>query len=82
MSLWFDPGHSILWQRLNRQRRMHRKIVVVDDACAFVGGINFSADQLLDFGDTAKQDYAVELNGPIVQLIHRFAAHAVAAGSA
>ncbi|WPH17750.1 cardiolipin synthase ClsB [Variovorax paradoxus] len=76
----FDPGHSILGQRLNLLRRMHRKIVVVDDACAFVGGINFSADQLLDFGDTAKQDYAVELNGPIVQLIHRFAAHAVAAG--
>lgn len=75
----FDPGHSILGQRLNLLRRMHRKIVVVDDACAFVGGINFSADQLLDFGDTAKQDYAVELNGPIVQLIHRFAAHAVAA---
>lgn len=75
----FDPGHSILGQRLNLLRRMHRKIVVVDDACAFVGGINFSADQLLDFGATAKQDYAVELNGPIVQLIHRFAARAVAA---
>jgi len=75
----FDPGHSILGQRLNLLRRMHRKIVVVDDACAFVGGINFSADQLLDFGDTAKQDYAVELNGPIVQVIRRFAAHAIAA---
>ncbi|WP_062365315.1 cardiolipin synthase ClsB [Variovorax paradoxus] len=33
----FDPGHSILGQRLNLLRRMHRKIVVVDDACAFVG---------------------------------------------
>ena len=29
--------------------RNHRKIVVVDGTLAFVGGINYSADHLLDF---------------------------------
>ena len=44
----------------------HRKIVVVDGRSAFVGGINFSADHLGDFGPDAKQDYAVQVRGPIV----------------
>lgn len=70
----FDPGRSLFGQRLNLLRRMHRKLVVVDDAVAFVGGINFCADQMLDFGEMAKQDYAVELQGPIVARIHAFMA--------
>ena len=37
-------------------------------------GINYSADHLGDFGPQAKQDYSVELQGPIVREIHRFAA--------
>ena len=49
---------------LNVFRRMHRKIVVVDGERAFVGGINYSADHLVDFGPEAKQDYAVEVRGP------------------
>ncbi len=59
--------------RLHVFRRMHRKLLVVDGELAFVGGINFSADHLLDFGPTAKQDYAVELRGPVVADIHGFA---------
>lgn len=70
----FDPGLSLFGQQLNLLRRMHRKLVVVDDAVAFVGGINFCADQLLDFGEMAKQDYAVELRGPIVARIRAFMA--------
>ena len=76
----FDPGKRIFGQRLNVFRRMHRKIVVVDGALAFVGGINYAADHLLDFGPKAKQDYAVELAGPIVSEIHRFVLHAIAVG--
>ena len=67
----FDPGHRFLGQRLNVFRRMHRKIVVIDGERAFVGGINYSADHLMDFGPKAKQDYAVELAGPIVAQIHQ-----------
>jgi len=76
----FDPGHRFLGQRLNVFRRMHRKIVVVDGERAFVGGINYSADHLLDFGPKAKQDYAVELRGPIVAQIHQFVLRAIALG--
>jgi cardiolipin synthase len=68
----FDPAVRVLGIRFNVLRRMHRKIVVVDGERAFVGGINFSADHLEDFGPQAKQDYAVELVGPIVGEIHRF----------
>ena len=73
----FDPAARILGIRANVLRRMHRKLVVVDGAVAFVGGINFSADHLADFGPEAKQDYAVELEGPIVQDIHRYVAAAI-----
>ncbi|KLN56633.1 cardiolipin synthase ClsB [Variovorax paradoxus] len=76
----FDPGQRILGQRLNVFRRMHRKIVVVDGELAFVGGINYSADHLLDFGPKAKQDYAVELHGPVVAQIHQFVLRAIALG--
>lgn len=77
----FDPGRRLFGQRLNPLRRMHRKIVVVDGERAFVGGINYSADHLADYGPQAKQDYAVELAGPIVSEIHRFVLHAIAVGA-
>lgn len=69
----FDPGKRLFGRRFNVFRRMHRKIVVVDGEVAFVGGINFSADHLGDFGPEAKQDYALQVEGPVVHDIHRFA---------
>ncbi|RSZ38196.1 MULTISPECIES: cardiolipin synthase ClsB [unclassified Variovorax] len=76
----FDPGRRFMGQRLNVFRRMHRKIVVIDGERAFVGGINYSADHVLDFGPMAKQDYAVELAGPIVGEIHQFVLRSIAMG--
>jgi cardiolipin synthase len=76
----FDPAPRLWGWRTNMFRRMHRKIVVVDAARAFVGGINYSADHLLDYGPTAKQDYAVDIQGPIVAHIRGFAVRAIAAG--
>jgi cardiolipin synthase len=58
--------------RANLFRRMHRKIVVIDNEIAFVGGINFSADHLGDFGPEAKQDYAVSVRGPVVERIRTY----------
>ena len=69
----FDTQPRWLGVRLNLFRRLHRKLVVVDARQAFVGGINYSADHLADFGPQAKQDYAVMVQGPIVEDIHRFA---------
>ena len=74
----FDVGTSLFGWRLNVLRRMHRKIVVVDENLAFVGGINYSADHLADFGPEAKQDYAIEIQGPIVEDILRFVNTAIA----
>jgi cardiolipin synthase len=68
----FDPRRRLFGMRLNLFRRLHRKLVVVDGELAFVGGINFSADHLGDFGPEAKQDYAVEAEGPAVAAIRGF----------
>jgi cardiolipin synthase A/B len=76
----FDPGPRLLPSSINMWRRMHRKIVVVDRKVAFMGGINYSADHLADFGPEAKQDYAVEIHGPLVAEIHRFTHAALAQG--
>ena len=73
----FDPAARILGIRTNVLRRMHRKLIVVDGVVAFAGGINFSADHLNDYGPEAKQDYAVELEGPIVQDIHHHVTAAI-----
>lgn len=67
-----------LVRQLKPLRRLHRKLVVVDGRVAFVGGINFSEDHLEDFGAKAKQDYAVRVEGPLVEPIHRFARQALA----
>lgn len=69
----FDPKPRLWGYRTNLFRRMHRKIVVIDGLRAFVGGINYSADHLADFGPAAKQDYAVEIAGPLAAHIQRFA---------
>lgn len=76
----FEPGKTIFGTRVSLLRRMHRKIVVVDAETAFVGGINYSADHLGDFGPEAKQDYSVEVHGPLVAEIHRFTHGALASG--
>lgn len=76
----FDPGSRPFGYRPHLLRRMHRKIAVIDGEVAFVGGINYSADHLGDFGPEAKQDYSVEIRGPLVSEIHRFCHAALAQG--
>jgi cardiolipin synthase len=63
------------WWRLQRRlfRRLHRKIVVVDDRIAFVGGINIEDDPAQD-GDSGdpigpRFDFAVMCEGPLVAAI-------------
>jgi cardiolipin synthase len=68
----FEPAQRLLGARINMLRRMHHKLVVVDGRWAFVGGINYSLDHLAEFGPLAKQDYAVEVEGPLVGQIQAF----------
>lgn len=69
---YYDPRPRLFGLRTNLFRRMHRKIVVVDGIVAFVGGINYSAEHMSDYGPEAKQDYAVRVEGPVVQDILQF----------
>ncbi|MEN8470882.1 phospholipase D-like domain-containing protein, partial [Enterobacter cloacae subsp. cloacae] len=69
---YYDPGPRLFGMRTNLFRRMHRKIVVVDETVAFVGGINYSAEHMSDYGPEAKQDYAIRIEGPVVQDIQLF----------
>ncbi len=68
----FDPQPRLLGMRTNVFRRLHRKLIVIDRERAFVGGINFSHDHVAEFGPEAKQDYAVEIEGPVVEDIRLF----------
>jgi cardiolipin synthase len=60
------------WWRLERRllRRLHRKLVLVDDQLAFVGGINIIDDRHHPDADGAdlgpRFDFAVMCEGPIV----------------
>jgi cardiolipin synthase len=66
----FDPRQKIFGMRTNLFRRLHRKLAVIDRNVAFVGGINFAEDHLRDHGPESKQDYMVEVEGPVVADIH------------
>lgn len=60
---------------LRRLRRLHRKVVVIDQELAFVGGINV-LDDLVDVPDDGEGpkprfDFAVQVRGPIVNDLRR-----------
>lgn len=63
----FDPQPRKLGFRTNIFRRLHRKTVVIDGRQAVIGGINFSAEHLREYGPESKQDYAVAVEGPVVE---------------
>lgn len=68
---FFDPKPKLFgYFRTNLLRRLHRKIVVIDRRLGFIGGLNYSYDHLRECGPEAKQDYAVEVEGPVVDDLH------------
>ena len=76
----FDPRPRFLGVRTNVFRRMHRKIVAIDRQRSFIGGINFSADHLPDYGPEAKQGYAVLVEGPLAADLADYARAALGKG--
>lgn len=55
--------------RRHRLRRLHRKLVVVDGRIAFVGGINLIDDFDPLAPDHPRHDYAVRVEGPLLEPI-------------
>lgn len=53
------------WRRA-RLRRLHRKLVVIDGAIAFVGGINFIDDMNTPGQKPPRVDFAVRVEGPLL----------------
>ncbi|MDR7150644.1 cardiolipin synthase [Hydrogenophaga palleronii] len=68
----FEPARRLFGARINMLGRMHHKLVVIDARRAFVGGINYAKDHLVELDAMSKQDYAVEIEGPLVEQIHAF----------
>jgi cardiolipin synthase len=63
---WFKRGLA----------RTHRKLAVIDQATAFIGGINIIDDCVSDDGRNTplpypRWDFAVQVNGNLVQSIHK-----------
>lgn len=61
--------------RRHRLRRMHRKLAVIDAAVAFVGGINIIDDLPRSGPDRPRYDYAVRVEGPLLEPIAGAAQH-------
>jgi cardiolipin synthase A/B len=57
---------SPLTLRRQRLRRLHRKIVIIDAAIAFVGGINIIDDRNTPKQKPPRFDYAVRIRGPLL----------------
>jgi len=70
MVLKFRPKISPWTLRRRRLRRLHRKIVVVDQEIAFVGGINIIDDMDMPGQTSPRYDYAVSVEGPLVKEIY------------
>jgi len=79
---WLDElqqaGVEVLWFRkevgrfsLKRYhlRRLHRKLALIDGRVAFIGGINIVDDVTQDLS-APRLDYAVEIEGEVVNNIH------------
>ena len=68
----FEPVRRLFGARINMLGRMHNKLAVVDGRVAFVGGINYSRDHVIGLDPQAKLDYAVRLEGPLVEQIEAY----------
>lgn len=68
--LFFRPDQTLFRLRRYRLRRMHRKMVVIDARLAFIGGINVIDDLSGQEGGDHRYDYAVRVEGPVLQDIY------------
>ncbi|WP_412478781.1 cardiolipin synthase ClsB [Azonexus sp. IMCC34839] len=70
-ALFYRRELSTFRLKRHRLRRLHRKLVVVDAKVAFVGGINIVDDNNAPEHMRPRFDYAVQIEGPVLQQVHR-----------
>ena len=73
--LFYRPELGRWRMRRHRLRRLHRKLAVVDGEIAFVGGINIIDDMDTPDQIPPRYDYAVQVEGPLVEDIAHAARH-------
>lgn len=59
----------LIWRPVRGLRRLHRKVVTIDGAVAFVGGINLVDDWNTPDEVPPRFDYAVRIRGPLSAMI-------------
>lgn len=59
----------LIWRPVRGLRRLHRKVVTIDGAVAFVGGINLVDDWNTPDEVPPRYDYAVRIRGPLSAMI-------------
>ena len=67
--MFYRPKISPWTLKKDRLRRMHRKIAVVDNKIAFVGGINIIDDYNVPDNTPPRIDYAVRIEGTLLPSI-------------
>ena len=67
--LFYRPKISPWTFKKNRLRRMHRKVAVLDNKIAFVGGINIIDDYNVPDNTPPRIDYAVRIEGDLLPSI-------------
>ncbi len=64
--MFYRPKISPWTFKKNRLRRMHRKVVVIDEKIGFVGGINIIDDNNMPSNLPPRVDYAVRVEGAVL----------------
>jgi len=68
--LVYRPERTPVFMARRRLRRMHRKLAVIDARVAFVGGINIIDDMHTPGHTPPRFDYAVRVEGPLLERIY------------
>ena len=66
-AMLYRPEISTFHFRRHRLRRLHRKLAIIDASRLFVGGINIVDDYNAPAEMCPRYDYAVQVEGPVVQ---------------
>jgi len=67
--MFYRPKISPWTLKKSRLRRLHRKVAIIDNTVAFVGGINIIDDYDVPHNSPPRIDYAVQIQGPLLATI-------------